>query len=546
MQKNINQISGNIVDIINRSVNPGTVKIKDGKISGIVAAGQNNYPTYIIPGFVDAHIHIESSMLTPSEFARAAVVHGTISAVCDPHEIANVLGMDGVRYMIEDGAHVPFKFFWGAPSCVPATAYETSGAEIGVDQVEDLLRMEDINFLSEVMNVPGVLNNDPEVIAKINLAQSYNKVIDGHAPNLGGEELEKYISYGISTDHECLSESEALEKIQSGMKIQIREGSAAKNFNDLISVARDHSDVCMFCSDDKHPDDLRAGHINLLVKRAVHYGLDVMDVLRIATLNPVRHYNLSVGLLQPGDPADFLVIDNLSNFKILKTFISGRLVAEGGKTLIKEQDKKIVNNFNVKEKNIHDFALKRKRGKINIIGAIDGQLVTERLLEEPRVVKDYLISDPERDILKIAVINRYQEMPPSIGFVKNFGLKRGAIGSSVAHDSHNIIVLGVDDNDICKAVNLIIKNKGGISAACGNREMILTLPVAGIISDLSCKEVSQRYIELDGFAKELGSSLRAPFMTLSFMALLVIPEIKLSDRGLFDGRKFDFMDLYSF
>jgi len=349
-----------------------------------------------------------------------------------------------------------------------------------------------------------------------------------------------------STDHECISESEALEKIRSGMKIQIREGSAAKNFNDLIPIARDNSDVCMFCSDDKHPNDLRLGHINLMVKRAVHYGLDVMDVLRIATLNPVRHYNVSVGLLQPGDPADFLVIDNLYNFKILKTFINGRLVAEGGKTLIKEQNKKIVNNFNIKEKNIHDFSLKKKRGKVNVIGAIDGQLVTERLLEEPRVVKDYLLSDPERDIVKIAVINRYQEMTPSIGFVKNFGLKRGAIGSSVAHDSHNIVVVGVDDNDICKAVNLIVKNKGGISAVYGNREMIVPLPVAGIISDLNCDEVSQRYTELDRFAKELGSSLRAPFMTLSFMALLVIPEIKLSDRGLFDGRNFDFMDLYSF
>ena len=544
MDKNINHVSGNIVDIVNRNVRPGIVKIKDGRISEIVT-GENNYPTYIIPGFVDSHIHIESSMLTPSEFARAAVVHGTVSAVCDPHEIANVLGINGVRYMIEDGAHVPFKFSWGAPSCVPATAYETSGAEIGVDQVEDLLKMEDVHFLSEVMNVPGVLNNDPEVIAKINLAHFYNKVIDGHAPNLRGKELEKYISYGISTDHECISESEALEKIRSGMKIQIREGSAAKNFNDLIPIVRDNSDVCMFCSDDKHPNDLRSGHINRMVKRAVHYGLDVMDVLRIATLNPVRHYNVSVGLLQPGDPADFLVIDNLYNFKILKTFINGRLVAEGGKTLIKEQNKKIVNNFNSKEKNIHDFSLKKKRGKVNVIGVIDGQLVTERLLEEPRVVKDYLLSDPERDIVKIAVINRYQEMTPSIGFVKNFGLKRGAIGSSVAHDSHNIVVVGVDDNDICKAVNLVIKNKGGISAACGNREMILPLPVAGIISDLSCKEVSQRYTELDRFAKELGSSLMAPFMTLSFMSLLVIPEIKLSDRGLFDGRKFDFMDLYS-
>ena len=544
MINSINRISGNIVDIVKKDISPGTVEISDGRISRINAE-HGVYPTYIIPGFIDSHIHVESSMLTPTEFARVAVTHGTVGAVCDPHEIANVMGIDGVRYMMEDGASVPFKFFWGAPSCVPATTHETAGARIDPGQVEVLLKMDRVQCLSEMMNVPGVLHNDADVLAKINLAKSYGKVIDGHAPGLRGEELARYIHSGISTDHECFSKSEALEKIRLGMRVQIREGSAAKNFDELIPITEEHTDSCMFCSDDKHPDDLSMGHINLMVKRAIHKGIDTIDVLRIASFNPIKHYKLDVGLLQQGDPADFLVIDDFFNLGILKTVINGRLVAEDGKTLLRETPKRIVNNFNTKEKDVHDFALKHKKGEIHVIGAVDGQLVTNRVLEKPRVVDNFIVSDPERDILKIAVINRYKDSPPSIGFVRNFGLKKGAIGSSVAHDSHNIVSVGVDDIDICRAVNTIIKEKGGISAVCGDTEKVLPLPVAGIMSDLSYKEVSKRYIELDRFAKELGSQLRAPFMTLSFMALLVIPQIKLSDKGLFDVLRFEFMDLFS-
>jgi adenine deaminase len=395
------------------------------------------------------------------------------------------------------------------------------------------------------MNVPGVLHRDPDVIAKIDLARSCKKVIDGHAPGVRGGELEQYIRAGISTDHECLSRSEALEKIQLGMKVQIREGSAAKNFDELIPITKEHSDSCMFCSDDKHPDDLMRGHINLMVKQAIHEGIDKIDVLRIASFNPVEHYNLDVGLLQEGDPADFLVIDDFSNLSILKTVINGRLVADRGRTLIKESSKRVVNNFNTKQKDVHDFALRNRNGKIHIIGAVDGQLVTDRLRGKPKVVGSYIVSDPARDILKLTTINRYKDSPPSIGFVRNFGLKRGAICSSVAHDSHNIVSVGVDDIDICKAVNSVIRNKGGISAVCGDIEKVLPLPVAGIMSHLSHREVSRRYTELDRFAKELGSQLQAPFMTLSFMALLVIPEIKLSDRGLFDVANFKFIDLFS-
>jgi adenine deaminase len=544
MDERISQISGNIVDVVQGRIYPGTLEISDGRIARVVRETKA-YPTYIIPGFVDSHIHIESSMLTPSEFARLAVIHGTVGAICDPHEIANVMGIDGIRYMIDDGCSVPFKFSWGVPSCVPATDQETAGARIGVSEVERLFAMDKFVCLSEMMNVPGVLQGDPDVRAKIDLARFYKKVVDGHAPGLRGEELARYFEAGISTDHESLSKKEALEKIQLGMKIQIREGSVAKDFDELIPIAREHASRCMFCSDDKHPDNLMSGHINQMVKRAIDYGIDQIEALRIASFNPITHYRLDVGLIQEGDPADFLIIDNFTNLTILKTCINGRLVAQHGETLVKESKKRIVNNFNVREKDVHEFALKDKNGKIHIIAAVDGQLVTNGVLAKPKVVDHCLVSDPLRDILKIVVVNRYMNSPPSVGFVKNFGLKRGAIGSSVGHDSHNIISVGVEDMDICRAVNGIIRNRGGISAVCGDTEKILPLPVGGIMSNLNYEEVSRRYTELDRFAKELGSHLKAPFMTLSFMTLLVIPEIKLSDKGLFDVLRFEFMDLFN-
>jgi adenine deaminase len=544
MMDAISRISGNIVDIVDGRIYPGTVEVLNGRISRLTEE-RETYSEYIIPGFIDAHIHIESSMLTPYEFARAAVVHGTVGAVCDPHEIANVMGVDGVRYMVEDGASVPFKFFWGAPSCVPATAFETSGARIDASQVRVLLEMKQVRCLSEMMNVPGVLDGDPEVMAKINLAKSFKKVIDGHAPGLKGKALKRYTRAGISTEHECVTYDEALEKLRLGMKILIREGSAAKNFDDLLPIAKGHTYSCMFCSDDKHPDDLLKGHINLMVKRAIEYGIDTINVLRIASLNAVRHYDLDVGLLQVGDPADFLVINGFVDFSILMTVINGEIVASEGKTLIPEGRKKRINVFKAKEKNVDDFKVKQKKGRIHVIEAVDGQLVTGRGLEVPKVVDSYIVSDPARDILKIAVINRYEDSPPSMGFVRHFGLKKGAIGSSVSHDSHNIVAVGVDDMDLCRAVNTIIENQGGISVVCGKKEKILQLPVAGIMSDLSGDEVAGRYQELTTFARELGSQLTAPFMTLSFMALLVIPEIKLSDKGLFDVSRFDFIDLFS-
>lgn len=541
--RDIKTVNGNIVDVLNSRAYPGTLKIFNGKILDIVT-GEKEYKNYIIPGFIDSHIHIESSMLTPSEFARIASVHGTVGTVSDPHEIANVLGVHGVKYMIEDSKRVPVKFYFGAPSCVPATDFETSGAVIGVEEVEKLLNLKEIKYLSEVMNFPGVVNDDPVINEKICIAKKYSKLIDGHAPGLRGKDLEKYVNAGITTDHETLTREEALEKIRLGMKILIREGSAARDFEELIPIIEDHCERCMFCSDDKHPDDLLKGHINELVKRALNYGIDPIKVLRIACVNSVIHYGLDVGLLRKGDYADFLVIDNLKDFNIIKTFINGEIVAEEGRPFIQGSLSKIVNNFKAGIKRVSDFSLPDKKGKINVIEAIDGQLITNRMVATPKVVDGYVVSDVERDILKMAVVNRYREAQVAIGFVKNFGIKTGAIASSVSHDSHNIVAVGVTDEDICRAVNLIIENKGGICAVSGDKEMVLPLPIAGLMSNGDYSDVARRYRNLDDVAKSMGSTLNAPFMTLSFMALLVIPKIKLSDKGLFDSERFEFIEVF--
>ena len=543
MEKNGKIVSGNIVDVLRSEIYPGTLKISDGRITDIIREDKE-YQNYIIPGFIDSHVHIESSLLVPSEFARVAVIHGTVAVVSDPHEIANVLGVEGVKYMMENTETVPMKFYFGAPSCVPASPFETSGAVIGPEQVEELLRLEGIKYLGEVMNFPGVLKNDPGVNKKISIAKKYSKLIDGHAPGLRGKDLERYFSAGISTDHECFTKEEALEKIGLGMKVQIREGSAAKNFEELILIVEEYHESCMFCSDDKHPDDLLKGHINSLVKRALNYGIDIMKVLRVACVNPVLHYRLDVGLLRLGDYADFLVIDNFEDFNILKTYINGEVVAEEGRPLINKRPSKIINNFKVGEKGVADFALPSKKRKINVIEAMDGQLITNRLSITPKVGDGHVVSDVERDILKMAVVNRYRDAGVAVGLVKNFGLNKGAIASSVAHDSHNIIAVGVTDKDICRAVNLIIGNKGGISAVSEEKEMVLSLPIAGIMSNEDYVDVAEKYTAIDDMAKSLGSRLQAPFMTLSFMALLVIPKIKLSDRGLFDGEKLEFIDVF--
>jgi adenine deaminase len=537
-------ITGNIVDIPSKNIFPAEVIVENGKIKAInhIEKPFDKADNFILPGFIDSHVHIESSMLVPSEFAKLAVAHGTVATVSDPHEIANVCGMKGVEFMIENGKQVPFKFYFGAPSCVPATDFETAGASLNAVDVDALLAKDEINYLSEMMNFPGVLHHDEEVEAKIMSAKNYNKPIDGHAPGLRGQDAKKYIETGISTDHECFTKEEALDKLQYGMKIIIREGSAAKNFEALIDLLHDYEDVMMFCSDDKHPDSLVSGHINELCKRAVAKNIDVFKVLKAACINPVRHYKMNVGLLDPGDAADFVIVKNLNDFEVIKTFINGTLVAENGVSKINAPTANVINNFNCNKKVVSDFRYKKKDVEnITVIEALDGQLITNKIFIDPKIENEFYVSDVENDILKIAVVNRYKDAPVAIGFIKNFGLKKGAIGSSVAHDSHNIIAVGADDESICRAVNLIIENKGGISCVDDNNEVILSLPVAGLMSNEDGYSVAEKYTSIDQAAKDLGSKLSAPFMTLSFMALLVIPHVKLSDLGLFDGDEFKLM-----
>jgi len=535
-------VKGNIVDILNKRIFKGEVVVRNGKISAINEI-HHEVENYIIPGFVDAHIHIESSMLVPSEFAKIAVIYGTVATVSDPHEIANVLGVKGVDFMIENGKKVPLKFNFGAPSCVPATSFESAGAIVSAEDIKLLMANSDIKYLAEMMNYPGVLFDNDEVLKKIQHAKNNNKPIDGHAPGLRGEEISKYIAAGISTDHECFSYDEAEEKLQKGMKVIIREGSAAKNFEALIDLLPEHFENMMFCSDDKHPDDLLLGHINQLCERAVTKGIDVFKVLQAACINPIKHYNLDVGLLQEGDAADFILVDNLKEFNVLETYINGELVAKNGKSFVKSVPFEVLNNFNTDIKKVTDFRFASSSKEIRVIEALDGELVTHEIIADSLIINGNLVSNIDTDVLKMTVVNRYKNQMPSMAFIKNFGLKEGAIASSVGHDSHNIIAVGVSDEMICKAVNLIIKNRGGVCAVTLLEENIVSLPVAGIMSDKSAQEIGKQYAELDKMAKKMGSQLRAPYMSLSFMALLVIPSLKLSDKGLFNGEKFQFTSL---
>ena len=544
-------VKGNIVHIRDKKIFYGEVAVTNGKITAI-----NQLDTslkidegYILPGFIDSHVHIESSMLVPSEFARLAVVHGTVATISDPHEIANVCGIPGVQFMIDNGKTVPFKFHFGAPSCVPATLFETSGSSLDADEVDTLLQSPDIFYLSEMMNFPGVLFNDEEVMKKIAASKKYCKPVDGHAPGLKGEAAKKYIAAGISTDHECFTSEEAFNKLEYGMKILIREGSAAKNFDALINLLHDNADKMMFCCDDKHPDSLVDGHINTLCARAVAKGIDIFKVLQAACINPVQHYKMNVGLLSPGDDADFIIVKDLISFSVTKTYINGQLVAENGLSKISTSPCSIINNFNCDKKNVSDFAIEHDGEKlITVIEALDGQLITNKIMEIATIQDGKIISDTANDILKIVVVNRYHTAPIAKAFVKNFGIKQGAIASTVAHDSHNIIAVGADDESICKAINLVIDAMGGVSAVNSasfnkNESLVLPLPIAGLMSNENGYKVATAYTAIDKMVKEqLGATLNAPFMTLSFMALLVIPHIKLSDKGLFDGDAFKFLE----
>jgi len=544
-------ITGNVVDIPNKYIYEATLWIEDGHIMRIEASSAPVNPAlpYIMPGFIDSHVHIESSMLVPSEFARLAVLHGTIGTISDPHEIANVCGVAGVEFMIENGKQTPFKFFFGAPSCVPATIFETAGAEVNEKEVDALLARPEIYYLSEMMNFPGVLHSDPVVMAKIKAAQKHNKPIDGHAPGLRGEAAKKYIDTGISTDHECFTVEEALEKLDYGMHILIREGSAAKNFEALYSIIDTHTNKVMLCSDDKHPDSLAAGHINTICARAVAKGLDFFNILQTACINPVKHYKLPVGLLNPGDPADFILVKDLVHFEVSSTYINGELVSDNGISNIKSVGTNPINNFDCEKieaaaLTVSENEYPNKNGLIPVIEALDGQLITNKLMLSGSSQNGNWVTDTTNDILKIVVVNRYHAAPIAKAFIKNFGLTHGAMASSVAHDSHNIVAVGVDDASIADAINLVIEAGGGVSVVNGVSETasskLLPLPVAGLMSAADGFEVAAKYTEIDLAAKALGSKLEAPFMTLSFMALLVIPHLKLSDKGLFNGDDFNF------
>jgi len=537
------KISGNIVDVRNRRIYSGVI-IVEGKQIIDIEENNEEYKNYIIPGFINAHVHIESSMLTPASFAHVAVKHGTVATVSDPHEIANVLGVKGIDFMIDSAEQIPLKVFFGAPSCVPATAFETSGAIIDAKTIEQLMQRDDIWYLSEMMNFPGVIFNDNEVHAKLRSAQKSNKPIDGHAPFLMGEDLKKYAAGGITSDHECVTIEEALEKMDLGIKVQIREGSAAKNFEALHTLISKNPDMVMLCTDDSHPDDLINGFMNRIVKRAVAYGHNVFDVLQTVTSNVVDHYNLPVGLLQKGDLADFIIVDNLIEFNTQATYIDGDLVFDGKQTLFDIPISKAINRFDRTKIELSNLSFTvQESQKLKVIEAYDGDLTTG--VYKYIVKQDFsnFESDLENDILKMVVLSRYDQSKVQVAYVKGFGMKQAAFASSIAHDSHNIIAVGTNDKDLLSAINLLIENEGGVAFSSGEQQESLKLEIAGLMTNETIDVVAKKYKSIDDKIKESGSKLYAPLMTAAFMSLLVIPKLKLGDKGLFDVGKFEFTNL---
>jgi adenine deaminase len=536
------KISGQLVDIHKRSIYPAIISVRNGVINNIEKT--DSAPSvFILPGLIDSHIHIESSMITPGAFAAAAVKHGTVAVVSDPHEIANVLGINGVRFMIEDARKVPVKFHFGAPSCVPATNFENSGASINTEEIKQLLSMPEIKYLSEMMNFPGVIFGDDEVEKKLDCARKAGKPVDGHAPGLSGDMLKKYVSEGISTDHECSSLDEAKEKISLGMKILIREGSAARNLDSLKELFITDPEMVMLCSDDLHPEMLQIRHINKLLAKLISEGFDLFDVIRSATVNPSEHYNLSAGLLRKKDSADFIVVDSLQEMNIIETWIDGEKVFSNDKVLFTYRPGKAVNNFNCSPVRPEDLKVRNERGNIRIIEAFEGELLTKEI-RLPAGTKEYMLTDTVNDVLKIVVKDRYHDSPPAVGFIRGFGLKKGAFASSVAHDSHNIIAVGTNDDDIMTSINTIVILKGGLAAVSGREVKSIQLNIGGIMSTRSCDDIAYDYNMLNELVKSFGCNMKAPFMSLSFMALLVIPDLKIGDRGLFDVNKFELVSLF--
>ncbi len=545
MKEGVETISGVLIVPQEKRMFGARILIRDGKIVDIMEDGAVNGPC-ILPGFVDSHVHIESSMLIPSGFAHMAVQHGTVAVVTDPHEVANVAGEAGIRFMIDNAKSVPMKFFFGLPSCVPASPMEKSGAVITSVDVERMIQDEDFYFLAEMMNFPGVIFNDPEVVNKLISTKRVGKPIDGHAPGLEGVDLEKYVFAGITTDHECSTLQEAIKKIELGQKIQIREGSAAKNFENLSPLIKNHSDSIMFCTDDCHPDYLSEGHINKIVSRAIAKGYDLYDVLKVSCVNPVKHYNLPVGQLRVGDDADFIVTNDIKEFKITTTYIKGVKVFDKGEVLfplksVPEPEYTFRNDLPPE-----GLDIVAQTSKVNVIQAIDGELITKWSVENIWVDSNMsLPSNIEKDLLKIVLLDRYSDTPPAIAFIRGFGIKVGALGASIAHDSHHIIAIGCDDISIRSALEWLIDNKGGICYA--NKESVtgLRLPYFGLMTDMAGEMVKKEYIMLNNLLRSAGCTLHSPFMTASFMALTVIPELKINHNGLFDVIKFKSVPLFN-
>jgi adenine deaminase len=536
------KIAGNLVDIHARNIYPAEITFSGGLIEHIVRL-DSAPEIFILPGLIDAHIHIESSMVTPGAFAMAAVKHGTTGVVSDPHEIANVLGVKGVEFMIQDAEKVPLNFFFGAPSCVPATAFETSGSTLNPSDVNVLLKKSEIKYLSEMMNFPGVIYGDREVIEKIRFAQAEGKPVDGHAPGLSGEDLKKYVSAGISTDHECSTIEEALEKVSLGMKILIREGSAAKNLNALKELFKICPDMIMLCSDDLHPEMLRERHISRLIGELIREGYNVFDVIRSATINPSIHYGLDAGLLRDGENADFILVDSLHNMNVKETWIKGQKVFSEGRALFNYKGAEAINNFNCEPVNRDSIKVKNAGGTIRVMDAVEGELLTGEF-HIPAGNSEFLEADITRDILKIVVKDRYKNSAPAVGFIRGFGLTSGAFASSIAHDSHNIIAIGTNDNDIIDCINEIVRLKGGLAISHNSSISSLELNIGGIMTTRPVEEIAEAYDKLNKLTASLGCRMMAPFMTLSFMALLVIPDLKIGDKGLFDVKKFEKVSLF--
>ncbi len=530
-------VEGQLVDVVNGKIVPSRVVMEGGKFTEIVTLPEAPN-RYLLPGFIDSHIHIESSQLCPSRFAEAAVPHGTTAVISDPHEIANVLGMKGVELMLEDSAKVPLRTFLTAPSCVPATQYERSGATIGVAEIESMLKDQRFVGLGEVMDVQGVLNDDPRIISKIKAAKAFWKGIDGHCPGLVGKDLVKYINAGMRTDHESLTSDEAEEKYFLGMWIQVREGSASRDLRSLMPFAKAHE--CMLVSDDLRAKDLVNGHLDVLLRKAVALGMPPMHAIRAVTAWPAWHYNLPGGSVAVGRTADLVIVEDLRNFKVLQVFIEGKLVAEDGVPLFLAEPR--TNGLGILPRDLvaDDLLLpaEGERASVRVIEAVPDRIESGSLVTELPVREGCVRAMPEQDVLHLALVNRYVDERPVLGFIKGFGLKRGAMATSVAHDSHHILAVGASVDDMAKAINAVSRS-GGYAVCDDNVISALPLEVAGLMSTSPARVVAQKENDLVELLASMGCKLPAPFMTLSFQSLLVVPELKIGDRGLFDTRRME-------